>query len=401
MDATPSMNARPNAPSVLRAFIPIMVIVLLSFAVIGMALPVLPLHVHERLGMGPLVVGLISGSQFAASLLCRPWAGAFADRRGGKLAVTIGLLAAMAAGVFYLASLHFVHLPRVSAAVLLVGRGVLGGAESFIITGAMGWGLGMASAQYTGRVIAWVGTAMFAAFAVGAPGGSTLYESFGFSAVAVGTVVVPLLTLLVVALVRSSPPVAVERTSPRAVLSAVWLPGLGLALSCTGFGAIIGFGSLLFADRGWSLVWPVFSSYAVAFILARAVLGHLADRFGGARVALAFLVIEAVGLALLGLGTTQALALVGAALTGFGFSLVFPGFGVEAVKRVPASNRALAMGVYTAFLDLSLGLASPLMGWVGEAAGLSMIFVGAAIAVLSATMIAINMAACRLPRTRH
>lgn len=393
----PIAKSLPGTPSVLRALVPIMVIVLLGFAVIGMALPVLPLHVRERLGMGPLVVGLISGSQFASSLLCRPWAGAFADRRGGKLAVTIGLVAATAAGLLYLASLHYVHLPLVSAAVLLVGRGVLGGAESFIITGAMGWGLGMASAEYTGRVIAWVGTAMFAAFAVGAPAGSTLYESFGFSAVAVGTVVVPLLTLLVVAPIRSSPPVAVERTSSRAVLSAVWLPGLGLALSCTGFGAIIGFGSLLFVDRGWSPVWPVFSSYAVAFILARVVLGHLADRFGGARVALVFLVVEAVGLALLGLATTQALALVGAALTGFGFSLVFPAFGVEAVKRVPASNRALAMGVYTAFLDLSLGLASPLMGWAGESAGLPTIFVGAAVAVLLATVIAIHLAARRLP----
>ncbi|SIR76130.1 arabinose transporter [Pseudacidovorax sp. RU35E] len=392
MHIASSKNVLPSEPSVLRAMAPIMAIVLLSFAVIGMALPVLSLHVRERLGMGPFVVGMISGSQFMASLLCRPWAGGFADRRGGKLAVAIGLGAAAVAGVLYLTSLYLVHLPLVSAAVLLIGRGVLGGAESFIITGALGWGLGMASAQYTGRVIAWVGTAMFAAFAVGAPAGATLYERFGLGAVAVGTMVVPLLTLLVVALVRSGPPVASERNSPRAVLSAVWLPGLGLALSCTGFGAIVGFGSLLFVERSWSPVWPVFSSYAVAFILARVALGHLVDRFGGARVALAFLVIEAIGLALLGLGTTQSLALLGAALTGFGFSLVFPGFGVEAVKRVPAANRALAMGIYTAFLDLSLGLASPLMGWFGESAGLPMVFVGVAFAVLSATAIAIKLA---------
>jgi hypothetical protein len=50
------------------------------------------------------------------------------------------------------------------------------------------------------------------------------------------------------------------------------------------------------------------------------------------------------------------------------------------------------MGIYTAFLDLSLGLASPLMGWFGESAGLPMVFVGVAFAVLSATAIAIKLA---------
>jgi hypothetical protein len=109
------------------------------------------------------------------------------------------------------------------------------------------------------------------------------------------------------------------------------------------------------------------------------------------RVALVFLLIEAIGLALLGLAWTQVVALVGAAVTGFGFSLVFPAFGVEAVQRVQASNRALAMGVYTAFLDLSLGVAGPAMGWVGHVAGLPMIFLISAFAALAAVVIAIGL----------
>ena len=32
------------------------------------------------------------------------------------------------------------------------------------------------------------------------------------------------------------------------------------------------------------------------------------------------------------------------------------GFGVEAVRRVPTQSRGLAMGAYTAFLDLAQGL---------------------------------------------
>ena len=40
--------------------------------------------------------------------------------------------------------------------------------------------------------------------------------------------------------------------------------GIGLALSSIGFGAILAFSGLLFAERGWSPVWLGFSAYAAA-----------------------------------------------------------------------------------------------------------------------------------------
>jgi MFS family permease len=58
--------------------------------------------------------------------------------------------------------------------------------------------------------------------------------------------------------------------------------------------------------------------------------GHLPDRFGGARVALVSIVVEACGQILLWLAHTPAIAFAGAIMTGTGFSLVFPAFGVEA-----------------------------------------------------------------------
>jgi hypothetical protein len=49
----------------------------------------------------------------------------------------------------------------------------------------------------------------------------------------------------------------------------------------------------------------------------------------------------------------SALALAGAVLTGFGYSLVYASFGVEAIRRAPPQSQGLAMGAYTAFLDLT------------------------------------------------
>ena len=42
----------------------------------------LPLHVHQGLGLNAFVVGLVTGSQFAASLISRVWSGHYADSRG-------------------------------------------------------------------------------------------------------------------------------------------------------------------------------------------------------------------------------------------------------------------------------------------------------------------------------
>jgi MFS family permease len=373
------------------ALVPIMAVVLIAFLIIGLALPVLPLHVHQGLGLGAFAVGLVSGSQFGASLLSRVWAGQYADSRGAKRAVLAGLLTAAASGLLYLLSLRFVGAPWLSITILLAGRALLGRGESFIITGAVSWGLVRAGAQNAGRVIAWVGMAMFAALALGAPLGSILYAHGGFAAVAVATTLLPLGTALLVA------PLAVVRLQRsaqpalRTVAAAVWMPGVGSALSSVGLGAMIAFAALLFAQRGWSPVWLPFSAFAVSLIFARLLFGHLPDRLGGARVALVCVLIEAAGLVLIWLAPGRAVAATGAVLAGLGYSLVYPGLGVEAVRRAPPQSRGLAMGTYTAFLDVALGFGSPALGLIGGRFGLDAVFLASTLIVLGGAVVALRL----------
>jgi len=383
------MNRETSQGSV-AALIPITGVVFIAFLIIGMAMPVLPLHVYQGPGLGTFIVGLVAGSQFAAALLSRVWAGDQADTRGAKQAVIVGLLMSAGAGLLYLLSLRLLEHPGDSATILLLGRALLGAGESFIITGAQTWGLALASPQSTGRVLAWMGTAMFAAFAVGAPIGTTLYGAYGFEAIALATTLLPLATLLLVAPVPRVAPTARVRPSLAKVVGAVWLPGLGLAMSSFGFGAMTAFVSLLFAARSWT-VWPAFTSFAVAFIAARLFLGQLPDKIGGARVALIFVLIEALGQTLLWMAPGFAPALLGAVLTGFGYSLVFPGFGVEAIRRAPPHNQGLAVGAYTAFLDLTLGLATPLLGFIGGIAGIGSVFLTSAVVVLASAFVAMQL----------
>jgi predicted MFS family arabinose efflux permease len=119
---------------------------------------------------------------------------------------------------------------------------------------------------------------------------------------------------------------------------------------------------------------------------------------GGAKVALACVIIEAVGLGLLWLAPSAGVAVLGGALTGFGYSLVYPGLGAEAVRRAPPQNRGLAMGAYTVFLDVALGFGSPVLGLIAGWAGLSAVFLVTALTVAAASVIAARLLASGGPQ---
>lgn len=202
---------------------------------------------------------------------------------------------------------------------------------------------------------------------------------------------VPLGALAIIGPLRPLIPASPPKGDIRAVLSAVLLPGLGFALSGITFGAITAFLTLYFAVQGWAGGAMAFTIFAVALIAARITEGHLPDRYGGARVALISLFAQAAGLVVVAIAPSGLIAMVGAAVAGAGFSLVFPSLGIEAVRRAPADNRGLAMGTYNAFLDLTLGLGSPGLGFLGGHVGLNSVFLTSAVAAVLAVPIAIRL----------
>ena len=89
------------------------------------------------------------------------------------------------------------------------------------------------------------------------------------------------------------------------------------------------------------------------------------------------------------------MAMAGAALGGLGLSLIFPAIGVEAVKRVPEFNRGTALGVYTAFSDVSFFLVGPIAGAIIGVYGYASVFLFALISVLAALGIVMVLKAAR------
>jgi len=369
-----------------------MAFVLVAYLIVGLAMPVVPLYVHTGLGQSTFVVGLVAGSPFAAALLSRLGAGRFTDRRGAKRAVTVGLLAAALGGACFLFSLAAFKSTTASVVLLMAGRALLGVADSFTITGALSWGLALLGTQKTGTVMAWVGTAIYIAFALGAPLGSVLYARAGFLAIALATIAVPLAALILLArlpVVSNASPQR-QPASLAQVARAVWQPGFAVALGGVGFGAITAFIALLFVERGWAPVWLAFSLLSAAFIVGRLLFGGLADTVGGAKVAFVCALIEAAGLALIWRATSMPVALAGVMLGGFGYSLMYPALGAEALRRAPAHERGVTMGAYTAFLDLSLGISGPLLG-ILAATGLQSVYAASSLLALAAAVVTLVM----------
>lgn len=401
LKATSAATAASPVANIFVTLLPITLAVFIGFLTIGLPLPVLPLHVHDGLGMSTLVVGIVIGAQFAAALLSRAWAGNLADTRGAKRAVVMGFLLASSSGIAYLASLAFTQSPTTSVWILLLGRVLLGCGESLVVTGALSWGVGLVGPQNAGKVMAWVGIAMYGAYAVGAPVGVAINDLQGFAGISVVAAVLPILSLAVIANLRSLPPTANRRTPFYKVLGVVWGAGMGLALSSVGFGVITAFIALLFAAHDWGNASLAFTAFGLAFIAARIFFGHLPDKLGGARVALVCVLIEALGQLLIWGADTAVIAYVGAALTGFGYSLAFPGFGVEAVRRAPPQNRGVAMGAYVAFLDISLGITGPALGAVAGTWGVDAVYLVGAIAVASSLLVAVRLLISAPKGTQH
>src|SRR5580692_6986390 len=137
--SSPAPSASPAVENVFLTMLPITLAVFVGFLTIGLALPVLPLHLHYTLGMSTVVVGIVIGTQFATALLSRAWAGGLSDRRGAKRAVMMGLPVAALSGVAYLSSLALIGRPTSSLGLLILGRILLGCCESLVITGALSW----------------------------------------------------------------------------------------------------------------------------------------------------------------------------------------------------------------------------------------------------------------------
>ena len=367
------------------------ILIFVCYFTIGLQLAVVPGFVHLQLGYNPVLAGLAISAQYVATLLSRPIAGRMGDSVGAKHTTRWGLLICATSGLFFLWSAWLKDDLLASFCVLLLSRLMLGFGESWVATGATIWGIGRVGGAYTAQVISWSGIASYGALAIGAPVGVWLENNLNVGVIGVVSVVAALGGFLWASAIRTIPVQPGEGLAFRQVLRKVFPYGISLALGGIGFGTIASFITLYYANRHWQDAGLSLSLFGISFVTARLLFANSINKWGGYRVAIVSLAFECSGLILLWLASDPAAAHAGAALAGFGFSLVFPALGVEAVRNVPTHDRGTALGVYTAFVDLSLGISGPMAGIIVFALGYPPIFLFAAVMAGSSIAILIML----------
>ncbi|MCA1656754.1 MAG: MFS transporter, partial [Actinobacteria bacterium] len=146
-------------------------------------------------------------------------------------------------------------------------------------------------------------------------------------------------------------------------------PGLALGLANIGYGTMAGFVVLHLAARGVGHGAGVFTAFATSVVVARLIAGRLPDVLGPRITAAGAGCLEAVGLGLLALAHSLPVALAGGMVTGMGFSLLFPSLALIAVDRAGSERRGTALGAFTAFFDVGVGIGAPLAGAIAALGG--------------------------------
>ena len=352
MSSAPQRSSGPTL-----TFTALFGVTMLNLLAIGALLPVLPLYVRGPLDEGDLMVGVVIGAYAVTGIAFRPLAGVLADGRGRRWVVLAGSLVSAIAGAF-------LFLPLGLAAVL-GSRLLLGAGEGAVFTAGSAWVSDIAPAGQRARLIGIYGLAVWAGLSIGPAIGQGLKALGGFELVWAFALIAPLASSAIASWLREAPMERPTEGVERTLISREALgPGISMALVSAGFAAMAAFVVLHMKEEGVSGGAWVFTAFAASLVLSRLIAGGLPDRISPRKVALVAALFEALGLAIIGVAETLPVALAGAVVMGWAFSVLYPSLSLIVLDRVPESRRGSAFGTFTATFDLGVALGAPLVGIV-------------------------------------
>lgn len=131
------------------------------------------------------------------------------------------------------------------------------------------------------------------------------------------------------------------------------------------YGGILSFISLYAKELGLSSVTGLFFTvFALVIVLSRPIIGPVFDHFGPKYIIYPGFALFIAGLLLFSQVQTEIPFLAAAAIIGLGFGALSPSFQTLAIQSVPPDRAGAATATYFWFLDIFVGLAAAILGFV-------------------------------------
>lgn len=347
----------------------------LGYFIIGLSLSVLPIFISKSLDFSLVVAGLVISLQYVATFFLRAYSGKIIDGKGPKPAVLFSMISFSLTGIFLILAYYFKFSPVISLGCLIITRLLTGCGEGMIGASPINWAIMALGEKHTAKIISYNGVACYGALAIGASLGVLIEHTFGLYGIGIISILIGIIGFL---LAKTKTNHTNQNTQGSQsfwkVLGKVSPFGICLALGGIGFASISTFITLYYNYFHWNNGALCLSVFGGLFVAGRLVFSNVINNYGGIKVAIACLLVETVGLLIIAFATNAQLALIGAGVTGLGFSLIFPALGVMAIKSVSPSSQGSALAGYGLFIDISLGIAGPIIGSVADLFGMQFIF---------------------------
>jgi len=347
----------------------------LGYFIIGLSLSVLPIFISKNLGFSLVVAGLVISLQYVATFFLRAYSGKIIDGKGPKPAVLFSMVGFSLTGIFLILAYYFKFSPLISLGFLIITRLLTGCGEGMIGASPINWAIMALGEKHTAKIISYNGVACYGALAIGASLGVLIEHKFGLYGIGIISILIGIIGFLFAKTkINYTNTNTQDSQSFWKVLGKVSPFGICLALGGIGFASISTFITLYYNYFHWNNGALCLTVFGCLFVAGRLVFSNVINNYGGIKVAIACLLVETIGLLIISFAATSQIALLGAGVTGLGFSLIFPALGVVAIKSVSPSSQGSALAGYGLFIDLSLGVAGPLIGAVADLYGMKYIF---------------------------
>jgi len=365
-----------------------------------MTMPTLPKYAID-IGESEFIAGLITGIFALAALLFRPVFGNLLDSKGRKIVLITGVI------IFSLATMSYNFAYVVG--ILLALRFLHGIGFSAHTTAAGTIFSDIIPIAKLTEGIGYFGIADTLSIAIGPALGLYLIEHASYNILFVVSFVIGVFGLMIALLInyerKDKKSTAVlpdhdrdillnaatdhnKKSSKGVIIEKTALPtSLVVLFIALTLGGILTFIPIYAVSRGIKNIGIFFTVFAFASLLARLIIGKLADRYGLSQVILPGMVLLILSLVILAFATSLPAFLIAGVLYGLGFGSSQTTLNTIMIKLCPRERRGTGNATFFSAMDIGIGLGAVLWGVVSQAVGFSYIYLASALCVILAIII--------------